>query len=87
MALVIYTPGAFKRYDDDRIGERFISEVAIQSDIAGIEASDLFLERIIELFTPSNPRGCINLTIPVSQCDSQAWFGDTAKTIIYALLQ
>jgi hypothetical protein len=87
MALIIYTPGAFKRYDDDRIGEQFISEVAIQSDIVGVEASDLFLEKIIELFTPGNPRGCTNITIPVSQCDSQASFGDTAKTIIYALLQ
>lgn len=41
----------------------------------------------IYTFTPSNPRGCVNLTIPISTKQSQRWYGDIAKTIIYALLQ
>lgn len=85
MALIIKTSFATLDFDDNEninsIGEYQVSV------IEHVEATGIYLDCILALFTPVNPRGCINLTIPVSTQDSQRWYGDTAKTIIYALLQ
>ena len=55
--------------------------------VESLQADGPELQIITQLFCAVNRDGCTVFTIPISIYDSQRWYGDTAKTIIYALLQ
>lgn len=78
----------FPNYEEVFIEHLTLSDEQINT-VLWIEADNAFLHSIMILFTPIGAIGSplYASSIPLSNLYSQRWYGDIAKTIIYALLQ